>query len=258
MVNGYVHGILDNDLYKFTMQKGVCQKYPHAYVRYNFINRDNRTFPDGFGDELKRIIETFQEFALTKEDKDFLRSKCPYLSPVDRDFLSGYRFDPKEVTIKQRGSRLDCLIEGYWYKTILWEVPLMATISQLYFEKTGKTSMTRKKRRERNRIKFISLRDLEALIIEFGTRRRYSLKNHDEVIGDAKELLRECLIGTSNVYLAMKHDLVPKGTTAHEWFQFHAALYGYRAANEMALKTWAEVYQGALGIALPDTFTSEV
>ena len=258
MINGYVEGIEDNDQYKFTMQNAVCQKYPHTFSRYMFINRGGTEFPDGFGDELTRIIDTFRGFALTKDGKDYFRERCRYLNPVYLDFLSGYRFDPSEIKIHQEGSKLSCYAEGPSYRTILWEVPTMAVISQLYFEKTGKTKMIRKERKERNRIKFMALKELEVSIAEFGTRRRYSLENHDEVVRDAKQYLGNRFAGPSNVYLAMKHHLNAIGTKAHEWYQLHAALYGFRMANEMASKVWSDVYQGDLGIALPDTFTTDV
>ena len=90
MENGYVEGILDNDLYKFTMQNAVCQKYPHKYARYNFINRDAREFPENFTNELEKIIDTFRGFKLTKDEKDFLQEKCYYLNPVYFDFLERF------------------------------------------------------------------------------------------------------------------------------------------------------------------------
>ncbi len=258
MENEYVAGILDNDVYKFTMQCGACQKYPNALAMYQFINRDGREFPDGFADELRRIIDTFRGFTLSKDDIDFLKEKCYYLNPAYIDLLSGYRYNPDEIILTQEGSNFHCKYIGPWYRKILWEVPLMATISQLYFEKTGKTKMIRKERKERNRLKFMALKEIGVPIAEFGTRRRYSLKNHDEVVRDAKQYLGSCFSGPSNVYLAKKYNLTPIGTKAHEWYQFHAAMYGFRMANEMALKIWSDIFQGDLGIALPDTFTTDV
>ncbi|RYZ16973.1 MAG: nicotinate phosphoribosyltransferase, partial [Chitinophagaceae bacterium] len=64
-------------------------------------------------------------------------------------------------------------------------------------------------------------------------------------------------VGSSNVHLAMKHGVKPIGTHAHEWFMYHAAQYGFRMANTMALEHWVDVYRGELGIALSDTFTTE-
>jgi nicotinate phosphoribosyltransferase len=66
------------------------------------------------------------------------------------------------------------------------------------------------------------------------------------------------LLGTSNVHLAMKHDIIPMGSVAHEWYSLHGALFGFKQANEAANEAWVKVYQGDLGTALPDTFTSDV
>ena len=68
---------------------------------------------------------------------------------------------------------------------------------------------------------------------------------------------KELFPGTSNVYLAFLYDLTPLGTEAHEWFMFHGAKYGFQQANELGLKHWSDVYQGDLGTALCDTFTTE-
>jgi nicotinate phosphoribosyltransferase len=64
-------------------------------------------------------------------------------------------------------------------------------------------------------------------------------------------------VGTSNVYIAYLYNLIPIGTEAHEWFMFHAAKYGFQMANELGLKHWADVYNGDLGTALCDTFTTD-
>ena len=258
--NNFVNGILDNDLYKFTMQNAVCFNYPNEVVSYNFINRDNREFPDGFADELVRVLDTFRGFKLTKGGKNFLKMKCDYLNPVYLDFLEGYRFNPNEVHVSQKDSELTCFVQGPWYRTILWEPPLMATISQLYFDftSTSKDKYSREKRKQNNKEKAFALKDIGAKYNEFGSRRRESLDNHKEVVRDLKEYMEDALVGTSNVQLALENCLTPMGTHAHEWFMFHAAKYGFRMANQLALKVWIKTYKGKLGIALPDTFTTDV
>ena len=65
---------------------------------------------------------------LTVAEKKFLVDNCPYLDPTYLDFLQAYQYDPTEVSIKQEGSDLKVGIEGYWYRMILWEVPLMVLI----------------------------------------------------------------------------------------------------------------------------------
>lgn len=93
---------------------------------------------------------------------------------------------------------------------------------------------------------------------DFGTRRRFSLENHDKVVRDFKNSFGDMFLGTSNVYLGIKHNIGVFGTVAHEDIQFHAAYYGFEKANEMAFKNWAKVYKGDLGTALLDTYTTDV
>lgn len=93
---------------------------------------------------------------------------------------------------------------------------------------------------------------------EFGTRRRHSYKVQDLVLSELSQEKNHFFIGTSNVHFAMKYGVKPIGTHAHEWFMFHAAVFGFKMANQMALENWVNVYRGDLGVALSDTYTSEV
>jgi nicotinate phosphoribosyltransferase len=254
----YHVAISDSDLYKFTQQLALCFLYPNIFNHYKFINRDGRAFPDGFEKRLKEIIQSFQAIHLIKDEKDFFREKCYYLNPVYLDFLEGYRYDPTEVIIKQTGPVLDLDVIGLAYRTVLWEVPLMATISELYFEMTGQKTYDIDTQHQINRTKASDLARINAYYSEFGTRRRHSFEVHDRVIYDLKNYGYDHLLGSSNVYLAMKHDLLPVGTVAHEWYSLHAALFGFKMANQMANEAWVKIYNGNLGTALPDTFTTAV
>jgi nicotinate phosphoribosyltransferase len=111
---------------------------------------------------------------------------------------------------------------------------------------------------EVNKKKAEALAAIGAFYSEFGTRRRYSSENQDKVIGDMKQYGKGNMLGTSNVYYAKKHNLMSMGTVAHEWYMMHAALFGYTMANQIASEAWVDVYEGNLGIALPDTFTTDV
>ena len=126
--------ILDNDFYKFTMQQGAIRLFPAAKARYKFINRGKHSFPEGFSKALREAVDKMALLQLSHEEKKFLRISCPYLDPVYLDFLEGYRYNPEEVHIEQHNDQLDVHIEGYWYRAILWEVPLMSLICELYYE----------------------------------------------------------------------------------------------------------------------------
>ncbi len=244
----------DNDLYKFTTMNAIQKLYPGAVVKYSFINRGNTSFPEGFADELRKEVEGFKGIAMTPEEEKFVVSKCYYFDPVFIDLLKGFRYDPGEVRIEQKDGNLNIEVEGLWYRTVLWEVPLLALISELYYSMKGEKPQDVEARALRKAIK---LKEMKAEYSDFGTRRRFSFNVHDKVVKTLKENSGIYFKGTSNVYLAMKHNLIPIGTHPHEWFMYHASHYGYRSANARALDAWVEVYKGDLGIALTDTYTSE-
>ncbi|MDR2026559.1 MAG: nicotinate phosphoribosyltransferase [Prevotellaceae bacterium] len=246
----------DNDLYKFSVMLAIQKLYPKAAVRYRFFNRGETSFPEGFAEALKAEVKNMAELKLTKQEKQFIEKRCYFFDPVFIDFLEGYTYSPDEVTITQTGGKLDILIEGYWYRTVLWEVPLMALISELYFRMTGTLPSEDCISRTVNKAK--TLRELNADYSDFGTRRRFSFDVHDMAVKTLQENSGDNFKGTSNVYLAMKYNTIPIGTMPHEWFMYHGAVYGYRAATAKALDAWVDVFQGSLGITLTDTYTSDM
>lgn len=256
-----IQSILDNDLYKFTMQYAVFKLFPRLKVRYKFIDRNKLSYPDGFDEKLKDQLVLMEDLFLTKDEKKFLERRCgTFLPPNFLDFLQGFCYDASEVSVSlDNDNRLNIDIEGYWYRTILWEVVLMALISELYFKETGQfVDVTSIENYQKVFVKAESLKSHNSYFADFGTRRRYSFENQDKVVQWLKQRDDHNFVGTSNVYLAYKYDTKPIGTHAHEWFMVHAALYGYTMANHLALENWANVYEGDLGIALSDTYTTEV
>jgi nicotinate phosphoribosyltransferase len=249
-----LRSILDNDFYKFTMQQCVVKLFPRAKARYRFINRGNHTFPEGFAEALQRSVNAMGGLKLTKEEKGWLAKTCPYLDPVYLDFLQGYCYDPQEVKIEQTGGSLDIFIQGFWYRTILWEVPILCLISENYYNLSALQRENDESVVEKAKQKMDAYDQLGVTIAEFGTRRRHSFRVQDLVVGAL--IGHRGFVGSSNVYLAHVHDTRPIGTHAHEWFMFHAAKYGFKMANSIALENWTEVYRGDLGIALSDTFTT--
>lgn len=241
------------------MQQAVVKIFPRAKVRYAFINRGKTEFPEGFGEALRKEVKKMEKLALTIQEKNFLNERCKFLDPTYLDLLHGYRYDASEVGIIQKGGDLQISIEGYWHRTILWEVPLMALISELYFKMSGEKKWDAATRSKNNSDKMLLFRMNGLHYGDLGTRRRESFDNHAEVVAQfANGGRNENFTGTSNVYLAFLNDIKPLGTQAHEWFMFHAVKYGYKMANSLAMEHWTQVYRGNLGIALSDTFTTEV
>jgi nicotinate phosphoribosyltransferase len=253
-----IQSILDNDLYKFTMQQAVHKLYPRAHAEYVFINRAKTRFPEGFAQKLRAGVKGLAGLKLSSREKTFLKDTCYFLTPVYLDFLEHYTFDPGEVDIREADGRLTVTIAGPWYRTILWEVPLMAMISELYFVMTGAQPIPDSQRASLNIRKARVLGENNIRFADFGTRRRFSYKAHKALIRDLLKTENSTLIGTSNVHLARLFSIKPIGTLAHEWFMFHAVLNGYRMANITAVDAWVKVFHGDLGITLTDTFTTPV
>lgn len=253
-----ISSILDNDFYKFTMQHAVMKLFPKARARYDFINRGKHVFPPGFAVALQAAVGQLAKLQLTDREKRYFATTCAYIDPTYFDFLQGYRYDPEEVRIAQHGGELTVAIEGYWYRTILWEVPIMSLICELYYQLTDQVRQPDEQVMSTATQKIERYRQLGVTIAEFGTRRRHSYAVHRLVVQALRTAVEGTFIGTSNVHMAMLYQTRPIGTHAHEWFMFHAAKYGFKMANLLGLEHWSDVYRGDLGIALSDTYTTDV
>lgn len=247
-----VKSLLDNDFYTFTVGQVIFHSFPNAEVEYEFINRGKTPFPKGFDKELKHQIELLTELSLNHKEELWMKT-IPYIRPTYAEWLLGYRMNPEEVQISQVGSDLRLSIRGPWYRTIVWEVTLMAIISELYFRMTKQDKENEWENKIRK--KAFSLSDKECYWIDFGTRRRYSYEVQDRVVEIMKTY--KGFLGTSNPHLAMKHGVVAHGTYSHQGPMGMMALYGVRMANKMWMKHWSDYFGGALGVALTDTFTTE-
>ena len=252
-----IQSIFDNDLYKFTMQQAVRKLYPDAGAEYRFTNRGNTPFPAGTAENVQRQIRGMKELALTSPQRQWIEKTCPYFEAEYLDYLSAYRFDPGEVQISQQGKELKITVRGPWHRTILWEVPLMALISETFYILTAPPVLSREEIWEKNRAKAKFLAEQGLEFADFGARRRFSYENHDLLIGDLLSVDGHTFTGTSNVHLAQKWNIAPVGTMAHEWVMFHSAIGGYPKANALAMDAWKKIYPEVLGIALTDTYTTD-
>ncbi|OLY92889.1 nicotinate phosphoribosyltransferase [Cnuella takakiae] len=248
--------ILDNDFYKFTMQQGVLKLFPRARARYQFINRGKHVFPEGFAEALRASVNAMAQLRLSAAEKAFFAKACPYLDPVYFDFLQGYCYDPSEVVIRQEAGELTVNVEGLWYRTILWEVPLLCLISENFYLLQQQEGEDAEAIAAKASAKLNAFEHLGVTIADFGTRRRHSYRVQDLVVRTLAAQAGQTFVGSSNVHLAMKYQTKPIGTHAHEWFMFHGAQFGFKMANTIALENWVQVYRGDLGIALSDTYTT--
>lgn len=248
-----IKSILDSDLYKFTMMNWVIQHYPEAEGVSRFNNRDlSMKFDTISLKEIQKQVMLMGKLKLTDQEYDWMKNKLPFLPISYRQYLAAYRFNPNQVNINlDDENNLDIKISGKWRDKILWEVPLMAIISEVYF-KYMDTDWSMDGQVEQAIYKAKLLSEAGCFFTDFGTRRRRNFETQDIVVREMKNY--SGFMGTSNPYLAMKYNVKALGTCAHEAIGAVAALESLNRPNKIFMERWTETYKGSLGTVLPDTF----
>lgn len=252
-----IHTILDTDLYKFTTSYAYIKLFPYAMGTFSFKDRDETVYTEAFLSKLKAEVANLANVALTDKELEYMTRNCRFLPRVYWEWLSSFRFQPEKIDIYlDEEHHLNIEITDYLYKSTLYEVPLLAIVSEIKNQTQGNVANPEEiicKLSE----KVVLSNEHQLSFSEFGTRRRFSFDVQDRVISYLKKSAHYCT-GTSNCYFAMKYEMKMMGTHPHEWFMFHGAQFGYKHANYMALENWVNVYDGDLGIALSDTYTSDI
>jgi nicotinate phosphoribosyltransferase len=248
-----IQSLLDTDLYKFTMMQVVLHHFPGAQVEYRFKCRTEGVDLRPHMDEIRAEIGALLSLRFRDDELAYLRS-FRFMKSDFVDFLGLFQFNQKYLRIE--GS--DITIRGPWLHTIFYEIPVLAIISEVYFRRTQpRPDLAEGRRRLGAKIDLVRTVEpsLEFKISDFGTRRRFSLAWQEEVLQTLKREVPEYFAGTSNVWFAMRNNLTPLGTMAHEYMQACQALGPrLRDSQTFAFDRWAKEYRGDLGIALSDTY----
>ncbi|CAD1780533.1 similar to Saccharomyces cerevisiae YOR209C NPT1 Nicotinate phosphoribosyltransferase, acts in the salvage pathway of NAD+ biosynthesis [Maudiozyma barnettii] len=272
-----ITSFLDTDMYKLTMHAAVFLHFPDAKVTYKYTNRSSQlSFNEAAIDWLKTQINLLGNIRFTPDEITYLQKEIPYLPKTYIDFISnsGFKLKPEEhITFKteafeQNGEtryNIDLFISGLWTDTILYEIPLLALVSEAYF-KFIDTDWDYEGQVEKAKQKALTLMENGLKFSEFGTRRRRSyhtqqlvLQGIMEAVATNKDKYENILLGSSNVLFAKNFNIKPIGTVAHEWIMGIAALTDdYINANKNSMKYWVDTFgpQHA-GLALTDTFGTD-
>ncbi|TGX83525.1 nicotinate phosphoribosyltransferase [Palleniella muris] len=257
----------DTDLYKLTMCCAILNCYPRAMAKYKFVDRNNTVYPPGFGKLVEEQIIYLENLRFTEEERIFMQKRCYYIPQWFFTYLKGFRFKRDWVNVHQdEEGHLEIMFEGYWHETVLLEVMILAIISELHHRLSGE--LDKIDLRDYYKMSYDKARRMLSAglcISEFGTRRRFSLATEDMAVKafmDADRDLRKELgkeykgsfPGTSNVWLALKYNVIPIGTMAHEFVSAIAGMYGPQEANHIAMDMWQRTFIGSLGIFLYDTY----
>lgn len=253
--------LLDTDAYKLHMQQAVYHRYHNISVVAEFRCRGDELLGE-YASEVRQQIQMMSQLALTDDEFTYL-SGLPFFTQDYLNWLKTFRYNPEHVMVSDRNGHLHVRIEGPWREVIMWEVPLLAVISEVVHRQRS-PQVTAQMAVEHLRKNLASFKEQAADIalgafrlMDFGTRRRFSGEVQEAIVSTLKNEF-PYLVGTSNYDLAHKLQLAPVGTQAHEWFQAHQQISPVLANSQRAaLQAWLDEYPDQLGIALTDCITMD-
>jgi nicotinate phosphoribosyltransferase len=260
-MTGIIRSLLDTDLYKFTMMQAVLHQFPGAQVRYKFKCRTPGAQLAPYVEEIRQEVRQLCSLRFTDDELDYMRS-LRFIKSDFVDFLGLFRLNEKCIAIEPMDNgELDIRVSGPWLHTIMFEIPVLAIVSEVYFRNTAPgLDWSEGRRRLHDKIVRLQAPDQADLkIADYGTRRRFSRDWQRELLQTLKARLGDDassqLTGTSNVLFAKELGLRPMGTMAHEYLQACQALGPrLRDTQVFAFEKWAQEYRGDLGIALSDVY----
>ncbi|KAG5494284.1 hypothetical protein GH5_02295 [Leishmania sp. Ghana 2012 LV757] len=274
-----ITSFLDTDAYKLHMQQAVFHQNPTVIAAYEFNCRNKDDHLGIYADLVRQHVQHMANVHLTEEECAYLAT-LPYFKNDYLEYLRDYRYKPEQVRIRvvpptlvceknvfgEDGSDLAVTVEGPWVETILWEIPLLAIISEVAQHSRHPhvgPDEALANLHEKLDLFFANHTAAELAtfkVADFGTRRRCSRAVQEVVVRALKEDARfgPHLTGTSNYDLARRLRLPPVGTQAHEWFQaFQQLSPELRRSQTMAMDYWLQEYPTCLGIALTDCITMD-
>ena len=251
-----ITSLLDTDLYKFTMWQVALNQFPTTHVKYEFKCRNHADWDERSLREINEEIDQYCTLMLSGEEIEYLKG-FSFFTEGFLNFLSLYKPNRDHISVGLRDGELTIEATGPWFLTIPFEVPVLAIVNEVYFRnhhpeneevrRSGRSRLLAKK----ELFSPYALKDFT--FIDFGTRRRYSRKWHEEVVKELQDL--DVFVGTSNIDLARRFGIKPIGTMAHEFMMVGQAQNDVplvRSQHRM-LQSWVDEYRGDLGIALSDT-----
>ncbi|MYN13680.1 nicotinate phosphoribosyltransferase [Pusillimonas sp. TS35] len=254
-----ITSLLDTDLYKFTMMQVVLHHFPAAHVEYRYKCRNRGVDVARYLDEIRDEISHLCKLQFTEQELDYLRG-LRFIKSDFVDFLGLFHLPEKciRVSASEIPGEIEITVKGPWLHTILFEIPVLAIVNEVYFRNVcRKPAWEEGRERLRRKMRLVTddpeLADFR--VAEYGTRRRFSKQWHEEVVLTMKANMGSNFAGTSNVLFAMRHGVTPLGTMGHEYLQACQALGPrLRDSQVYALEVWAKEYRGDLGIALSDVY----
>lgn len=261
-----VNSLLETDLYKFSMGQAIYHQYSDYKTTWSFKCRNTDVhFDEAMVQEIKDQIHAYCELRFTEDELDYLH-KIKWLKGSYVDFLRLWRprFEDFEITTDAECG-LAIETKGTWLNTSMYEIPTLSIVNEVYFRMNYDYGKLMKSFEKRLIAKARGVSDGTFILgnySEFGLRRRLSAEAQEMAVRMLSETTaaKSHFVGTSNVYLAKKYNLMPVGTMAHEWIMCvgqgnhrHNPAY----SNYYAMEAWVKEYGVLNGTALTDAITTD-
>ena len=257
-----VVSLLDTDLYKFNMDQVIFHKHTDLCGQYYFKCRNEGVkFTPEMVEEIEEQVDHLCSLTFKKEELDYLRS----IRFIKNDYVEFLRLwhpirDYVNISLDDDGT-LHVVVDGPLFSAMQFEIYLLEIINEVYFRMNFDYDELVKSAEERlsKKIEAFNNGTYTFSFAEFGCRRRLSREWEDEVVRRFAFETKNC-VGTSNVYLAMKYNLTPIGTYAHEYVQMYQGVdeIPLSYTNHYAMQDWYDEYRGDNGTALTDTLTTDL
>lgn len=224
------------------------------------IEKDHESYTAEDVKEITEQIKAYCNLRFTEEELNYLRTKCPWIHNDYINFLRFWHpvFEDFEIS-NDADSGLKISFGGVQEYVSYYEIPVLEICAEVYYRNHYDYDKLLKEFKEKTEEKIVKLKSGNYHLgtwSEFGARRRLSFEAQDWLVKRLAEEKLPGFIGTSNVLLAKKYNVIPVGTMAHEFFQcIQGGMPEVNPAysNKFALDAWVKEYGVWNGIALTDT-----
>ncbi len=266
-----IRSLLDTDFYKLLMLQFIWKHFPNTRVDFSLLNRHSsvRVADMVHVEELKVQLQHVRGRRFLKSELVWLAGNTFYgrrgiFEPAFLEWLE-HDFRLSDYQLRVSDGQIHLTFEGTWTSTTMWELYALAILDELKTRAQLKTlsefglDILYARAKTKLWSKIERLHGVPGLsVADFGTRRRHSFLWQEYVVVAMASNLGSNFIGTSNAFLAHKHDLEAIGTNAHEIPMVMAALapddVALKASQYRVLELWQQTYEKSLRVMLPDTF----
>ena len=259
-----ITSLLETDLYKFSMGQAIYHQYPSYKTRWTFKCRNEDVkFTTEMVSEIKEQIKNFCSLKFTEDELSYLAG-IEWLHEDYIDYLRLWKARYEDFVISTN-SPCGLSLEAYgtWLNTSMYEIPVLAIINEVYFRMAydyDELFEQYKRKLEEKKNWLVSGKYNLGGFSEFGLRRRLSAEAQELAVKtlceNNKNYKDSKCIGTSNVFLAKKYNVIPVGTMAHEFIMCVGQgnpMYNPAYSNKLAMESWTKEYGVLNGTYLTDT-----